>query len=94
MHRRDFRLIAQVIAETALDVGELRRWTMAFSDALETSPDNFDRQKFWDGIDARVEVLRQPPASSTVGRADPEQTLDAPQHFADENTPADHYYRS
>lgn len=112
MHRRDYRLIARVIAETAQDAHQRDRWTAAFMQALHSSPDNFNATKFLEGVTAYSNEVRagrapraggapQPPASSTAGRADPEHpdfheafNTDAPQHFADENTPADHYYRS
>lgn len=145
MHRRDYKLIARVIAETAQDAHQRDRWTAAFMQALHSSPDNFNATKFLEGVTAYSNEVRagrapraggapQPPASSTEGRADPAQpngfgasqvladefddaqierehmdaaewkrqftadfpsaSPDDPQHFADENTPADHYYRS
>lgn len=100
MHRRDYKLIARVIAETAMTKEERERWTATFTYALMTAPDNFNVTKFYEGVEAAAAML-QPTASSTSGRADPEHPdsheafdTDAPQHFADENTPADHYYRS
>lgn len=102
MHRRDYKLIARVIAETAQTQDERERWTAAFSYALMTAPDNFNMTKFYEGVEDVAAALQRP-ASSTAGRADPEWQGpapdkiildDAPQHFADENTPADHYYRS